>query len=82
MRNLFGNTKWGKYHDVSRTMTPVSIAGYHASEELYNGSKTLVYRGYREIDQKPVIIKTAEKSPSQFPRTGAISQSVHYYQKS
>ncbi|AFY33684.1 ATP-binding sensor histidine kinase [Calothrix sp. PCC 7507] len=35
----------------------VKIPGYQVSEEIYNGSRTLVYRGYREIDQKPVVIK-------------------------
>ncbi|BAY82453.1 serine/threonine protein kinase with two-component sensor domain [Calothrix parasitica NIES-267] len=35
----------------------VSIQGYHLDEELYNGSRTLVYRGIREHDQKPVVIK-------------------------
>ncbi|WP_442942408.1 AAA family ATPase [Nostoc sp.] len=35
----------------------VSIPGYRISEELYNGSRTLVYRGYRESDLLPVVIK-------------------------
>jgi serine/threonine protein kinase len=37
--------------------TKVSIPGYKISEELYNGSRTLVYRGYRETDCLPVVIK-------------------------
>ncbi|OUL20597.1 serine/threonine protein kinase [Nostoc sp. RF31YmG] len=37
--------------------TQVSIPGYSINEELYNGSRTLVYRGYRETDQQPVAIK-------------------------
>ncbi|PAX57100.1 trifunctional serine/threonine-protein kinase/ATP-binding protein/sensor histidine kinase [Brunnivagina elsteri] len=37
--------------------TQVSIPGYQVSEELYNGSRTLVYRAVREVDQKPVVIK-------------------------
>ncbi len=37
--------------------TLVSIPGYHINEELYNGSRTLVYRGYRDTDQQPVVIK-------------------------
>ncbi|MGF2034720.1 MAG: trifunctional serine/threonine-protein kinase/ATP-binding protein/sensor histidine kinase [Nostoc sp. CmiVER01] len=37
--------------------TTVSIPGYCISEEIYNGSRTLVYRGYREIDSLPVVIK-------------------------
>jgi predicted ATPase/signal transduction histidine kinase/GAF domain-containing protein len=35
----------------------VNIPGYLISEELYNGSRTLVYRGYRERDSLPVVIK-------------------------
>jgi PAS domain S-box-containing protein len=37
--------------------TFVSIPGYHIIEELYNGSRTVVYRGYREIDCLKVVIK-------------------------
>ncbi|MCC5631788.1 trifunctional serine/threonine-protein kinase/ATP-binding protein/sensor histidine kinase [Nostoc sphaeroides CHAB 2801] len=37
--------------------TTVSIPGYRISEELYNGFRTLVYRGYRETDELPVVIK-------------------------
>ncbi|QFS47016.1 ATP-binding sensor histidine kinase [Nostoc sphaeroides] len=37
--------------------TLVNIPGYQVSEELYNGSRTLVYRGYRETDSLPVVIK-------------------------
>jgi predicted ATPase/tRNA A-37 threonylcarbamoyl transferase component Bud32 len=35
----------------------LNIPGYKISEKLYNGSKTLVYRGYREADSLPVVIK-------------------------
>ncbi len=35
----------------------VTIPGYHVNEQLYNGSRTLVYRGYRETDFLPVVIK-------------------------
>ncbi|MBU7584621.1 MAG: AAA family ATPase [Nostoc sp. TH1S01] len=37
--------------------TVVNLPGYHVTEELYNGSRTLVYRGYREADSLPVVIK-------------------------
>ncbi|MCW5318453.1 AAA family ATPase [Nostoc sp. KVJ3] len=37
--------------------TLVSIPGYAISEELYNGSRTLVYRGYQDTDSLPVVIK-------------------------
>lgn len=35
----------------------VSIPGYYIKEQLYNGSRTLVYRAVRESDQRPVVIK-------------------------
>ncbi|MBD2528132.1 AAA family ATPase [Nostoc flagelliforme FACHB-838] len=38
-------------------ITTVSIPGYLISEELYNGSRTLVSRGYRESDSLRVVIK-------------------------
>ncbi|MEH1780430.1 MAG: hypothetical protein V7L26_15205 [Nostoc sp.] len=37
--------------------TRVTIPGYQVSEEIYNGSRTIVYRGYRETDSLPVAIK-------------------------
>ncbi|ALF55097.1 hypothetical protein ACX27_23355 [Nostoc piscinale CENA21] len=37
--------------------TPVKIPGYSISEQLYNGSRTLVYRAVRERDSVPVVIK-------------------------
>ncbi|MEA5621564.1 AAA family ATPase [Nostoc sp. UHCC 0251] len=35
----------------------VTIPGYQVNEQLYSGSRTLVYRGYRETDSLPVVIK-------------------------
>ena len=35
----------------------VSILGYNINEQLYNGSRTVVYRAIRERDRKPVVIK-------------------------
>ena len=37
--------------------TQVSISGYDIGEELYNGSRTIVYRASRKADHKPVVIK-------------------------
>jgi len=37
--------------------TRVSISGYRIYDLLYNGSRTLVYRGDRETDSLPVVIK-------------------------
>ncbi|WP_174707956.1 hypothetical protein [Nostoc sp. TCL240-02] len=36
----------------------VTIPGYQVSEELYKGSRTLVYRAVRETNQQPVVIKS------------------------
>jgi hypothetical protein len=36
--------------------TPI-IPGYEISEQLYAGSRTLVYGGIREKDSLPVVIK-------------------------
>ena len=33
------------------------ILGYKVNEQLYNGSRTLVYRAVQESNQKPVVIK-------------------------
>jgi len=37
--------------------TLVTIPGYQVNEQLYNGSRTVVYRGYRETDSLRVVIK-------------------------
>jgi len=37
--------------------TFVRIPGYRLTQELYNGSRTLVYRGYRETDSLAIVIK-------------------------
>ncbi|MBE9118528.1 AAA family ATPase [Lusitaniella coriacea LEGE 07157] len=39
------------------TNSQVTFPGYHLAEQLYKGSRTLVYRGTRNTDGKPVIIK-------------------------
>ncbi|MBW4505231.1 MAG: AAA family ATPase [Scytonematopsis contorta HA4267-MV1] len=39
------------------TTNQVSVYGYQLNEQLYNGSRTFVYRGFREIDAKPVVVK-------------------------
>ncbi|MEA5514820.1 serine/threonine protein kinase, partial [Nodularia sp. UHCC 0506] len=38
-------------------MAKVNIAGYDICEQLYNGSRTLIYRGCRKIDNTKVAIK-------------------------
>ncbi|MEH2097617.1 ATP-binding protein, partial [Nostoc sp.] len=56
--------------------TFVSIPGYRISEELYNGSRTLVYRGVRETDSLPVVIKLL-KNP--YPSLGELLSFSNQY---
>src|SRR6478672_7358424 len=37
--------------------TITDLPGYGITEQLYAGSRTLVYRGIRESDRTPVVIK-------------------------
>ncbi|MBD2198486.1 MULTISPECIES: ATP-binding sensor histidine kinase [Calothrix] len=46
--------------------TLVSIPGYRISEELYNGSRTIVYRAVRESDSVAVVIKLLKNSYPSF----------------
>ncbi|BDA70083.1 Serine/Threonine protein kinase and Signal Transduction Histidine Kinase (STHK) with GAF sensor [Calothrix sp. PCC 7716] len=56
--------------------TQVSIPGYQVSKEIYNGSRTVVYQGYRESDQKPVAIKVL-KNP--YPNFNELLQFRNQY---
>ncbi|MEG4234105.1 AAA family ATPase [Microcoleus sp. Pol11C3] len=42
------------------------ISGYHLGEQLYCGSRTLVYRAIRETDQHPVVIKLLNRDYPSF----------------
>ncbi|MBU7586879.1 MAG: AAA family ATPase [Nostoc sp. TH1S01] len=59
------------------------IPGYCLSEELYNGSRTIVYRAIREIDSLSVVIKLLKNSyPSfseliQFRNQYTIAKNLH-----
>src|SRR5919199_6978616 len=59
------------------------ISGYHLLEELYCGSRTLVYRALRETDQIPVVIKLLNRDyPSfsellQFRNQYTIAKNLH-----
>ncbi len=46
--------------------TLVTIPGYKVNEQLYNGSRTLVYRGYRETDSLPIVIKLLKNAYPNF----------------
>ncbi|WP_235526640.1 ATP-binding protein [Nostoc piscinale] len=61
----------------------LAVSGYQFSEVLYDGLRTLVYRGYREIDHKPVVIKLLKNPyPSfnelvQFRNQYTIAKNLH-----
>ena len=44
----------------------VDIKGYQIKEQLYNGSRTLVYRAVQEKEQKPVVIKILQNAYPSF----------------
>ncbi|MCC5637523.1 AAA family ATPase [Nostoc sp. CHAB 5844] len=53
-----------------------SLAGYRILEQIYCGSKTLVYRGIREQDQKPVVIKLIR---NEYPTFSEVAQFRNQY---
>src|ERR687885_1038474 len=59
------------------------ISGYHLVEQVYCGSRTLVYRALRETDQIPVVIKLLNRDyPSfsellQFRNQYTIAKNLH-----
>ncbi|QLE56613.1 ATP-binding sensor histidine kinase [Nostoc sp. TCL26-01] len=56
--------------------TKFFIPGYHLTEQIYSGSKTLVYRGIREQDQMPVVLKLMR---SEYPSANEIAQFRNQY---
>ncbi len=53
-----------------------TILGYNVSDLVYEGSKTVVYRGQRESDSKPVILKCLKK---EFPSLQELALFRHQY---
>ncbi|ABA22458.1 Serine/Threonine protein kinase and Signal Transduction Histidine Kinase (STHK) with GAF and PAS/PAC sensor [Trichormus variabilis ATCC 29413] len=64
--------------------TQVSIPGYIVHEQLYDGSRTFVYRSVKETDNKPVVIKLLKNHyPSfselvQFRNQYTIAKNLNY----
>ncbi len=52
------------------------LLGYHIAEELYRGTRTLVYRGRRTSDQQPVTIKFLR---NEFPNFSELVQFRNQY---
>ncbi|MBD2344782.1 trifunctional serine/threonine-protein kinase/ATP-binding protein/sensor histidine kinase [Anabaena subtropica] len=59
---------------LSDTIFPLS--GYHITEKIYFGSKTIVYRAIRKQDQKPVVIKLMR---NEYPTFHEIAQFRNQY---
>ncbi|OCQ88969.1 serine/threonine protein kinase [Nostoc sp. MBR 210] len=53
-----------------------SLIGYRISEQIYCGSKTLVYRGIQEQNQQPVVIKLIR---NEYPTFSEIAQFRNQY---
>lgn len=53
-----------------------NILGYRITEQIYLGSRTLVYRAIREKDQKSVVIKLMH---SEYPTFTEIAQFRNQY---
>ena len=58
----------------------IELTGYQILERIYSGTRTLVDRGIRLCDQKPVAIKVLRNEYPSF-REHVHSQSVHDGQK-
>ncbi|WGV28843.1 ATP-binding sensor histidine kinase [Halotia branconii] len=56
--------------------TIFTLPGYRITEQIYSGSKTLVYRGFREQDQTSVIIKLMR---NEYPTFNEIAQFRNQY---
>lgn len=44
----------------------VTLSGYQIREQLYSGSRTLVYRAVREADNQAVVIKLLKREYPSF----------------
>ncbi len=52
------------------------ISGYQITEQIYRGNRTLVYRGVRTNDQKPVVIKILR---NEYPNVNELVQFRNQY---
>jgi predicted ATPase/signal transduction histidine kinase len=54
----------------------LKISNYTITEKIYKSAETLVYRGYRTQDKRPVIIKTLQ---GEYPPPERVAQFHHEY---
>ncbi|GAB1544166.1 AAA family ATPase [Scytonema sp. NUACC21] len=58
------------------TNETIYLPGYHITEQLYVGSRTIVYRGVRESDRRPVVLKLLR---NEYPSFGELVQFRNQY---
>src|ERR687885_2454593 len=58
------------------TSIMVTLPGYRVIEKIYDGTRTLVYRGKQELDQKPVVLKLLK---SEYPTFTELVQFRNQY---
>ncbi len=56
--------------------TSISLTGYQIAEQIFGDNRTSVYRGIREVDRCPVVIKVLQ---AQFPSAREILQLRNHY---
>jgi serine/threonine protein kinase len=61
------------YSGIGMTMI---LSGYQIGEQVYAGTRTLVYRGVRQQDQKPVVIKLLRRD---YPSVSELVQFRNQY---
>ncbi|WP_407947189.1 AAA family ATPase [[Phormidium ambiguum] IAM M-71] len=54
----------------------VTLPGYRVNDKIYDGSRTLVYRGIRESDQQPIVLK---QHKSEYPTFAELVQFRNQY---
>ena len=54
----------------------IKLLGYNVFEQIHTGKRTLVYRGVRDADQMPVIVKILSKK---YPTVQEITSIKHEY---
>jgi len=52
------------------------LNGYHFNETVYEGGKSVVYRGFRETDKRPIIAKVLN---AEYPTREALERFEYQY---
>lgn len=55
----------------------ITLPGYNIVQQIYEDSNALIYRGYRDADKKPVVIKLLK---AEYPSLNEVSQFKYEYE--